>query len=196
MMNQSSSPVLLTLALIFGLGQAACNPKSRSNNEVGAAPIDTASATSDTARPDTLTADKPDTSSATPPVTPSSTATASDTPPSGASKPTQEANAGGGAKLSKLEYEGWRQYNVHCARCHGQDVLPNPVAANLLLSLGPGGAFASEAKFAEIVKAGRAASGMPPFKDILTEDQTKAIYAYVKGRADKRIPPGRPASPA
>jgi len=114
-----------------------------------------------------------------------------DTPPTGAAKP-----SGKGFKVSKLEYEGWRQYSANCARCHGQDVLPNPVAADLLLSLGPGGSIKSEHMFADIVTAGRAASGMPPFKATLTQDQTKAIYAYVKGRAEKRIPPGRPARPA
>jgi mono/diheme cytochrome c family protein len=50
--------------------------------------------------------------------------------------------------------------------------------------------------FADIVTAGRAASGMPPFKETLTQDQPKAIYAYVKGRAEKRIQPGRAARPA
>jgi cytochrome c5 len=54
-----------------------------------------------------------------------------DTPPTGAAKP-----SGKGFKVSKLEYEGWRQYSANCTRCHGQDVLPNPVAADLLLSLG------------------------------------------------------------
>jgi mono/diheme cytochrome c family protein len=97
--------------------------------------------------------------------------------------------------VSRLEYEGWRQYSVHCARCHGQDVLPNPVAANLLISLGPGGAVNSESKFAEIVLAGRPERGMPSSKGVLTPGQIKAIYAYVKARADKRIPPGRPQNP-
>ena len=114
-----------------------------------------------------------------------------DTPPAGAAKP-----SGKGFKVSKLEYEGWRQYSANCARCHGQDALPNPVAANLLLSLGPGGPITSEQMFADIVTAGRPASGMPAYKDILTQDQIKAIYAYVKGRAEKRIPPGRPEQPA
>ena len=97
--------------------------------------------------------------------------------------------------MSAGEYDGWRQYSVHCARCHGQDVLPNPVAANLLISLGPGGPIDSREKFAEIVSAGRPASGMPAFKGVLTPEQITAIYAYVKGRAEKRIPPGRPAQP-
>jgi mono/diheme cytochrome c family protein len=117
-----------------------------------------------------------------------------DTPPAEAAKPS--GADGKGSKVSKLEYEGWRQYSVNCARCHGQDVLPNPVAANLLISLAPGGPIDSEQKFIQIVTEGRPDRGMPAFKGTLTPDQIKASYAYVKGRAEKRIPPGRPASPA
>jgi mono/diheme cytochrome c family protein len=101
-----------------------------------------------------------------------------------------------GPDIGPLEYEGWRQYSVNCARCHGQDVLPNPVAANLLISLAPGGSMDSEQKFTQVVSEGRPDRGMPGFKSILTPDQIKAIYAYVKGRAEKRIPPGRPKRPA
>jgi len=100
-----------------------------------------------------------------------------------------------GFKVTPLEYEGWRQYNVHCARCHGQDVLGNPVAADLLVLLGPKGPIDTEAKFADIVTAGAPASGMPSFKRVLSPEQISAIYAYIKGRAEKRIPPGRPAPP-
>jgi len=66
--------------------------------------------------------------SAFPPLSQSS---AVDTPPAAPQKPAgdQPENA---PKVSPAEYEGWRQYSVNCARCHGQDVLPNPVAANLL----------------------------------------------------------------
>ena len=97
--------------------------------------------------------------------------------------------------MGQAEYEGWRQYSVNCARCHGQDVLPNPVAANLLISAAPGGPMAAPEKFAQVVSEGRAHRGMPAFKSIMTPDQIQAVYAYVKGRADKRIPPGRPARP-
>jgi mono/diheme cytochrome c family protein len=110
-----------------------------------------------------------------------------------------ESVAGQGQKgfnVTPLEYEGWRQYNVHCARCHGQDVLGNPVAADLLVLLGPKGPINNEAMFADIVTAGAPARGMPPFKGVLSPEQIKATYAYIKGRAEKRIPPGRPAPPA
>ena len=98
-------------------------------------------------------------------------------------------------KVGQLEYEGWRQYSVNCARCHGQDVLPNPVAANLLVSVAPGGPAASKEQFVRVVTEGRTGRGMPAFKGQLTPSQIEAIYAYVKGRAEKRIPPGRPAAP-
>ena len=100
-----------------------------------------------------------------------------------------------GPAVSEVEYEGWRQYNVHCARCHGQDALPNPVAANLLVSLAPGGPAADKATFTKIIIEGRTSGGMPAFKGTVEPAQVDAMYAYLKGRAEKRIPPGRPKSP-
>jgi mono/diheme cytochrome c family protein len=100
------------------------------------------------------------------------------------------------AKVSTQEYDGWRQYSVHCARCHGQDVVGNPVAADLLKSAGPGGPAESQKVFVDVVQNGRTAGGMPAFGKTLTPAQAAAIYAYVKARADKRIPAGRPAPPA
>ena len=95
-------------------------------------------------------------------------------------------------KVTAQEYEGWRQYSVNCARCHGQDVLGNPVAGDLLKLAGPGGSVESREAFGSAVKAGRPGQGMPGFAKLLTDEQIDAIYAYVKGRADGRIPPGRP----
>ena len=108
----------------------------------------------------------------------------------------QPAGAQDGAVVSSGEYEGWRQYSVQCARCHGQDALPNPVAANLLVSLAPGGPTADKATFTQVVVEGRPSRGMPPFKDTMTPEQVDAVYAYLKGRAEKRIPAGRPKEPA
>ena len=98
-------------------------------------------------------------------------------------------------KVSPQEYEGWRQYSVHCARCHGQDVLGNPVAADLLKTTAPGGSSASQKVFVDIVLNGRTARGMPAFGKTVTPGQAAAIYAYVKGRADGWIPAGRPTPP-
>ena len=95
-----------------------------------------------------------------------------------------------------LVYEGWRQYSVHCARCHGQDVLGNPVTANLLESVAPGGPMADREAFVKVVRDGRPDRGMPGFAEITSPEQIEAVYVYVKGRADKKVPPGRPKAPA
>jgi mono/diheme cytochrome c family protein len=135
----------------------------------------------------------PDTSASTSTITPPSPAVR-DTPPPAAEpgKPAGQAAKPGGLKVSRAEYEGWRQYSVNCARCHGQDVLPNPVAANLLVSVKSGGPVDAPEKFLEVVTKGRPERGMPAFGTLLTPEQINAIYAYVRGRAEGRIPPGRP----
>jgi mono/diheme cytochrome c family protein len=159
----------IVLVLLSALGQAGCN-RTAQVDEAAPAPVDTGV---------------------------QSTPAVRDTPPVAAEpvKPAAEAAKTGGLKVSGVEYEGWRQYSANCARCHGQDVLPNPVAANLLISLGPKGPIKTYEQFADIVTAGRPAAGMPAFKAILNPEQIKAIYAYVKGRAEGRIAPGRPEKP-
>ena len=97
-----------------------------------------------------------------------------------------------GPKLGAEAYEGWRQYSAHCARCHGQDVLGNPVAADLLKATAAGGPVAEKAAFVAVIKTGRPNRGMPGFAKVIDDAQTNAIYAYVKGRADGKIPAGRP----
>jgi mono/diheme cytochrome c family protein len=74
--------------------------------------------------------------------------------------------------------------------------LPNPVAANLLVSVGPGGPAADKATFTKVVMEGRTDRGMPAFKETMTPEQVDAVYAYLNGRAEKRIPAGRPKEPA
>ena len=186
---------------MLGLGQSGCNTRTPGADDAAPAPVDSGmqSGRADTtpAPPPNPTAGRtPDTSVATPPITPPSQP-GRDTPPAGAKpgKPTDQGAQSTGLKVSRVEYEGWRQYSVNCARCHGQDVLPNPVAANLLVSLGPKGAIDSPEKFVQVVGKGRVERGMPAFETLLTPAQINAMYVYVKGRAEGRIPPGRPDRP-
>ncbi len=187
-----------TLLFVTGLPLSACSRGVDGSNDTAAAPVDTAAtrATRDTtASSDTLAKPTRQPPVATPPITPPAES-AQDTPPSGSAESKSGGAAGGGPKVGQAEYEGWRQYSVNCARCHGQDALPNPVAANLLVSLGPGGPIDTEQKFFQVVSEGRPERGMPAFTALLTPDQIRSIYAYVDGRAEKKIPPGRPASPS
>ena len=202
--RQDSLPITLTRelnlvarALVIALLLSGCT-RGQTSDESGPAPVDTI--------PSTVsidTAAAPDTSVATPPITPAPSTAPQDTPPAGVSPSTdtqpsadREASAQEGGQVTQIEYEGWRQYSVQCARCHGQDVLPNPVAANLLVSTAPGGPVASKEEFIQVVSEGREERGMPAFKSIMTPAQIEAVYAYVKGRAEKRIPPGRPDAPS
>ena len=183
---RSSTVWALAVWAILG----ACASRSGDLRDRGPAPVDTSAETPPITPADTTVA--------TPPIAPADAPMPVDTPPGAAEQADsgQQKAQGQAPQVSQVEYEGWRQYSVNCARCHGQDVLPNPVAANLLVSLAPGGPIDSPAKFAQVVSDGRQHRGMPAFKGVLTPDQIQAIYAYVKGRADKRIPPGRPAQPA
>ncbi len=183
---------MVAVAFLLGFTQTACNSGARGTDDTAAAPIDSAPRDTATAP---IEAAQSDSTVATQPTPPPPSEAQRDTPPAGAAQPSGQAAGGGGPKVSQIEYEGWRQYSVNCARCHGQDVLPNPVAANLLVSLAPGGPMATSETFFQVVNEGRPERGMPAFKSIMTPDQIKATYAYVKGRAEKRIPAGRPASP-
>ena len=74
-------------------------------------------------------------------------------------------------------------------------IVGNPVAADLLKSVAPGGPAADRETFVGVVKAGRPSKGMPGLASVLTDEQIDAIYVYVRGRAEGRIGPGRPQRP-
>jgi mono/diheme cytochrome c family protein len=96
-------------------------------------------------------------------------------------------------RASKLENEGWRQYMVNCARCHGDDAVGGVMAPDLRKAVSSGAG--SEAAFHSIVKAGRRDKGMPGFKGTLSDQKISAIYAYVAARAKGGLPAGRPDEP-
>jgi mono/diheme cytochrome c family protein len=91
-------------------------------------------------------------------------------------------------------YEGWKQFNLNCARCHGEDVQGTTIAPHLIVSLRPDGPIPTKALFVQTVCAGRPAKGMPAWCALgLEMDKIEAIYSYVKGRSDSKIHAGRPA---
>ena len=96
--------------------------------------------------------------------------------------------------VSQEVYDGWKQYNLNCARCHGEDVLGSTIAPHLIMSLKPDGAVNTKELFVQTVCAGRPANGMPAWCALGMEMGTIAkIFAYVKGRSDAKLGPGRPA---
>jgi mono/diheme cytochrome c family protein len=91
-------------------------------------------------------------------------------------------------------YDGWKQFNLNCARCHGEDVLGTTIAPHLLMSLKPDGPINTQEAFVQVVCAGRPEKGMPAWCSLGMNPATiNQIYSYVKGRSEGKIGPGRPA---
>jgi mono/diheme cytochrome c family protein len=96
--------------------------------------------------------------------------------------------------VSQAVYDGWKQFNLNCARCHGEDALGTTIAPHLIVSLKPDGPINTKELFVQTVCAGRPAKGMPAWCALgLGMDKINDIYQYVKGRSDAKISPGRPA---
>lgn len=96
--------------------------------------------------------------------------------------------------VSQEVYNGWKQYNLNCARCHGEDVLGSTIAPHLVMSLKPDGPINTQEAFVQVVCAGRPQLGMPSWCALGMEPaKINEIYAYVKGRSAGEIGPGRPA---
>lgn len=96
--------------------------------------------------------------------------------------------------VDQATYDGWKQFNLNCARCHGEDVLGTTIAPHLILSLKPDGPINTQEAFVQVVCAGRPEKGMPSWCALgMDPAKINQIYAYVKGRSEGKIRPGRPA---
>lgn len=91
-------------------------------------------------------------------------------------------------------YDGWKQFSLHCARCHGDDALGTSFAPNLVASLAPGGSIGGRDDFVAVVALGRHDKGMPSAATLgLDSAHFGGLYRYLKGRSDGRLHGGRPA---
>jgi mono/diheme cytochrome c family protein len=93
-----------------------------------------------------------------------------------------------GNKVDERTLAGWRAWrNAACERCHG----PNQegmVGPSLIASL----KRLDQAAFAAVVTKGRVDRGMPNFdgsRQVM--ENLDGLYAYLKGRSDGTIRPGR-----
>ena len=88
----------------------------------------------------------------------------------------------------KSVYAGWKWWHVYCYRCHGQDAVGGTLAPNLI---DPNEKF-PRAEFLQIVRKGIPDQGMQAWDKLLDDKQIAQIFTYVRARADKVLPPGRP----
>ena len=153
---------------------------------------------------DTAAADTAQPAAPAQPIRPDSSTVATQPPETTTAAPTQSSQANAPLRdqyhrapldtVSQQVYDGWKQYNLNCARCHGEDVQGTTIAPHLIVSMKPGGPINTKELFVQTVCAGRPAKGMPAWCALGMEMPTiEAIYSYVKGRTDAKIRPGRPA---
>lgn len=93
-----------------------------------------------------------------------------------------------GNKVDEKTLQGWRTWRAAaCERCHGpnQEGMVGPSLVEALKTL-------TRDEFKEIVLKGRPERGMPNFDGSKqVSDNIDNLYAYLKGRSDGAIKPGR-----
>jgi mxaJ protein len=85
-------------------------------------------------------------------------------------------------------YNGWKWWHVYCYRCHGTNAVGTTLAPNLT---DPNEKMPLQ-EFRQIVKTGSADGQMQAWEKLLDDKQIAQLYAYVRARADKVLPVGRP----
>jgi len=85
-------------------------------------------------------------------------------------------------------YQGWKWWHVYCYRCHGVDALGTTVAPNLT----DPNEKVTRAEFLRVVRTGVPKTAMQSWSKLLDDKQIVQVYLYVRARADKVLPPGRP----
>jgi mono/diheme cytochrome c family protein len=85
-------------------------------------------------------------------------------------------------------YDGWKWWHVYCYRCHGVNAVGTTNAPNLI---DPNEKLTT-AQFLKIVRDGKPDKGMQAWDKLLDDKQIGQIHLYVRARADKVLPPGRP----
>jgi mono/diheme cytochrome c family protein len=91
-------------------------------------------------------------------------------------------------------YQGWKQYALNCARCHGDFGVGTTFAPALVESVKPNGTIPSPELFLSTVCAGRPDKGMPGWCAIGLDMQAmQVIYAYLVERSGGKVGLGRPA---
>jgi hypothetical protein len=91
-------------------------------------------------------------------------------------------------------YKAWQQYQLQCARCHGEDAEGSSFAPSLLVALKPDGDVPTQEEFMTILTKGREDKGMPSAGKMGVDSvYWDGLYQYLKGRSEGRYHGGRPA---
>lgn len=93
-----------------------------------------------------------------------------------------------GNKVDAKTLQGWKTWRaLACERCHGaqQEGLVGPPLVESMKRL-------SKEEFHTVIMNGRPDKGMPPFNTSdMVNQNWEGLYAYLKGRSNGEIEPGR-----
>ena len=102
--------------------------------------------------------------------------------------PSQLYEVKDGNKVDATTLQGWKTWRaMACERCHGaaQEGMVGPSLIESMKRL-------SKTEFHEQLMKGNPEKGMPPFSAVeLVNKNWEGLYAYLKGRSDGEIQPGR-----
>ena len=91
-------------------------------------------------------------------------------------------------------YQGWKQYMLNCARCHGDEATGSTFGPSLVRSLGSTGEITTREKFVDVLQNGRKDKGMPTAAKMgLDSVYFDGLYRYLAGRGSGKLKGGRPA---
>jgi mono/diheme cytochrome c family protein len=91
-------------------------------------------------------------------------------------------------ELYQNVYNGWKWWHVYCYRCHGTNAVGGTLAPNLT---DPNEKLTLK-EFLKKVREGSPDQGMQAWDKLLDDKQITQLHWYVRARADKVLPPGRP----
>lgn len=96
--------------------------------------------------------------------------------------------------VSQEVYDGWKQFALDCARCHGDFGVGTSFAPALVESVKPGGTIPTQELFIQTVCAGRPEKGMPGWCALGLEiPKMQTMHAYLIERSNGKVGLGRPA---
>ena len=120
-----------------------------------------------------------------PPASPSAAASTGNT---ASAKGAQLYKVEDGDKVDERTLMGWKTWRaLACERCHGaqQEGLVGPPLVESMKRL-------TKEEFHATLMNGRVEKGMPPFNtSAMVTQNWEGLYAYLKGRSDGQIKPGR-----
>lgn len=110
------------------------------------------------------------------------------TPPDGSNASSALYTVRGGNEVDAQTLAGWKTWRaLACERCHGaaQEGLVGPALVESLKTL-------TKDEFRATIMNGRLEKGMPSFSSSkMVTENWEGLYAYLKGRSDDQIQPGR-----